>query len=293
MKIALGADGDYSDYEHPMHRLAESLGSEVVYPAPASDTWVRIVLTIAPCSLLVLVSIPWPIGAPFLLTFAGAFASIQLVEPYRRWGALLSDHLIEAREQRQTAIAWARVKYAFRTSPKFYEGTRAVGYSPAARARARRRFPRLARRWHRNFLDISGRVIWEPGSRPEAAARLSLLYRQHSFDYDRFVRAGRTRPTRIVRSLVGLLRLLFATMANRFDRSSTVVRFRSWRAERVLERVGVELIRATSEIGGDRTVRALADQVGLRYRTPDVKDAWVFRVAISEPIQREPSRFQP
>ena len=150
---------ELEDFEHPLSRLAKSLNGGLEYPVPTSDRWIRVVLALAPCFVLVFVSIIWPPSSPFLLTFAGAFASIQLVGPYKKWSDFVSDHMKEAREQHKTALQWGVIKLNFHSSPKLWVRLRPVGYSPLSESLARRRFPGLACRWRRSFIDITGRMV--------------------------------------------------------------------------------------------------------------------------------------
>lgn len=270
-------EDDFSAYEHPMRRLARELGGGLEYPPPASDAWVRVVLALAPCSVLVLVSMIWTSSAPFLLTFAGAFASIQLVRPYERWTMFVKDHLSESREQRQTAIDWARIKLEFHTTPQYFQGWQPVGYSPAGQVRARRRFLLLARRWGRSFVDIQR--IGVPNKAPSAAAGEKWRYRTESaFDYLNFEKGGKTMPRKVFRSLLGLLPLIFSLGWTRIQGSALFQSHHRKKAERLLKRVGIELIRASKDRDGDLTVSTLARQLGLQYQKPEFKEAWVYPV---------------
>ena len=65
-----GSEADYSRYKNPMQVLAEAL--KVDYPVPVSDRWVRVLLALLPCTVLVVVSFLWPPASTLLLTFVGA-----------------------------------------------------------------------------------------------------------------------------------------------------------------------------------------------------------------------------
>ena len=268
---------DYSRYENPMRRLADVLGDDVEYPPPSSDTWLRVVLIIAPCGILILVSVLWPPGAAFLLTFAGAFASIQLAEPYKAWVRRVNAHLAEAREQDLSAIEWTRVKVAFHTSPKLYVGMKAVGHSPAGRLLARLQFPKLSRRWQRSFADLSFRTTY-PGSDIVPPATFLKVGREswRRFSAREYIGAGRTKATRILRlpiaAVLSFGRLLLAGVID----SRPIGALRVRRAERTLTRVGKALIRATADENGDLTVVTLASQLGLTYRKPRIRPGWTW-----------------
>lgn len=262
------------EFEHPLRRLAKSLNGGLEYPIPTSDRWLRVGLALAPCSVLVLVSIIWSPGAPFLLTFAGAFASIQLVGPYKRWSDAVSDHLQEAREQHRTALRWAVVKFKFYSSSILWIGLRPVGYSPLGELLARRRFPRLARRWRRSFIDITGQMIDPSIPMPIPAALPRWRYgRRGRFSYWSFVRRGKSVFLRLLRGLVGWVPLLVDRCVSSVADSKVVREHKQHKAERLLTRVGMELIRATATRDGDRPVLLLAEQIGLEYRKPKVKAA--------------------
>lgn len=261
-----------------MELLAKELGG-LDYPVPVSDRWLKVGLTAAPCTLLVVASVFWASGAPFLLTFAGAFASIQLVEPYRRAVSAIAGHLAEARAQQYSGIGWARVRWSFLASAEWYEGRRPVGYSRVGRARARRRFPRLARRWRRHFHDLSGRIR-DPrdGSVPPAARPAWRYPRRNTYSWSSwrsFVRRGRSVFTRVTRSMVGLPPVLASCLLEGLLQSQPSVRFQKWRAERLLTTVGCELIRASRLTDGDLAVRTLAAQSGMEYRRPKIRPEWV------------------
>lgn len=264
-------------YANPMSVLARSLGGGLEYPVPVSDAWLRVLFVLAPCGALILGSLVYSPAAPFLLTFAGAFASIQLASPYQRWMRRVAKHMNEAHDQHRTAIDWAKVQLRFHTSPKWFEGSRGVGYSLAERARARRRFPRLARRWRRRFIDLSGRVGM-PGEPPAPAALPRWLYsREPTFDYMEFVRTGRTVPSRLVRMLLGAGPALWVWSSGRILDSKFSARLRSRSGEKVLQQVGLELIRATANRDGDLPVATLAEQLVLHYEKPEIQEGWVFR----------------
>lgn len=275
-------EDEFSEYEHPMRRLARELGGGLEYPPPTSDAWLKVVLALAPCSVLVLVSMIWTSSAPFLLTFASAFASIQLVRPYERWTTFVKDHLSESREQRQTAIDWARIKLEFHTTPQYFQGWDPVGYSPAGQARARRRFLLLARRWVRSFVDIDR--IRVPNKVPSAAAQEKWQYRNgRLFDFMSFATRGKTLPRRVLRSLLGLVPLILSLGWTRIQGSAAFQSHQRKKAERLLKRVGIELIRASKDRDGDLTVSTLAKQLGLRYEKPEFKDTWVYAVTGEDP----------
>jgi len=199
---------DPLDYANPMSRLAQAPG-EVEYPVPAPDRCIRILFTLAPCSVLVVVSLGWPPSAPFLLTFAGAFASIQLAAPFGRWVALMNDHLSEAREQRVSPLDWAIVRREFNTTPRIYQGFVPVGYSPSAQARARRRFLRLGRRWRRCFMDMSGFMVMPGDSAMFPTVLPAWRYRTPSrYGLRDFVGRGGTVPQRLFRLPIGQCHLV-------------------------------------------------------------------------------------
>ena len=273
------------EFEHPLRRLAKSLNGGLEYPLPTSDRWLRVGLALAPCSVLALISIFWAPGAPFLLAFAGAFASIQLVGPYKRWSDVVSDHLQEAREQHKTALQWADVKLKHHRSPRLSIGLRPVGYSPLGELLARRRFPGLARRWRRSFIDITGRMIDPSTSMPTPAAIPRWIYaRRERFSYWIFVRRGSSVFFRLLRALLGWVPLLVDRCASSVADSKVVREHKQQKAERLLTRVGRELIRATATRDGDRPVRLLAEQIGLEYRKPKVKAGW----AADDGVRQQP-----
>jgi hypothetical protein len=265
-----------------MSALADALG-DLEYPIPVSDRWLRILFALLPCGALVVVSVFWQAGAPFLLAFAGAFASIQLVDPYKRASQAFVDFLTEAREQRRTAIEHLRIKLAFQRGASLYEGFRPVGYSRLGRQRARRRFRRVARQWQRSFWDLSGRVR-DPvsGHVPAAAVPRWLYPRRKGFDYWSFVRGGASVPGRVVRSLVGSSPVLIDRLLGAYESSRGVQNRKKKRAERLLTRVGKELVRATVDREGDAPVRQLAVELDLDYREPVVHPGWVLSRRPSE-----------
>lgn len=263
------------DFEHPLRRLAKSLNGGLEYPVPTSDRWLRVVLALAPCSVLVVVSIIWPPSSSFLLTFAGAFASIQLVGPYKKWSDFVSNHLKEAREQHRTALEWAAIKINFHSSPKLWIGLRPVGYSPLGELLARRRFPGLARRWKKSFFDMTGRMIDPSTSMPTPAAYPRWVYEKpEKFSYWIFVRRGNSVLFRLLRGLVGWIPLLLNRCLSSVADSELVWKHKRQRAERLLTRVSRELIRATAVRDGDRPVLLLAEQIGLNYSKPKIKPGW-------------------
>lgn len=275
--------GNSPAYANPMSRLAQTLG-QLKYPVPASDRWIRVVLTLAPCSVLVVVSIAWSPSASFFLTFAGAFASIQLASPFRRWVTLVDDHLSEARRLRLPPLHWAKIRMNSHSSPMMYEGFSPVGYSPAAQARARRRFVRLARRWRRCFIDVSGRVVMPGDPTIFPAALPAWLYRAPSrYDLLSFVGRGATVPRRLLRFLIGIPWKLVVLAAEWVRGTRPVARAYERRSQRLLTTVGTELIRATADEHGDVPVRTLAKQLGLRYLPPAIEDHWAFRSWSEQP----------
>jgi hypothetical protein len=265
-----------SKHDNPMHALSNALG-DLQYPVPESDLWLRIVFTLLPCSALVVVSVFWTAGAPFLLTFAGAFASIQLVDPYKRASQLLVDFLAEAREQRRSALEHLRIMLAFHNSAIMYEGVRPVGYSRAGLQRARRRFRRLARRWDRSFWNLNGRIP-DPrtGAFPTAAIPRWRNPRRPGFGYGDFVRRARSVPGRLLRTVAGTVPLIFSYIVDSYDSSCRVQSRKQKRAEKLLARVGMELVRATRDRKSDAPAVQLATQLRLRYQPPQIKDGWAF-----------------
>lgn len=275
------------EFEHPLRRLAKSLNGGLEYPVPTSDRWLRVGLALAPCSVLVLVSIIWSPGAPFLLAFAGAFASIQLVGPYKRWSDFVSDHLQEAREQHRTALQWAVIKLNFHSSPKLWIGLRPVGHSPLGELLARRRFPGLARRWRRSVIDITGRMVDPSTSIPTPAAYPRWIYdRRERFSYWIFVRRGSSVFFRLLRGLVGWVPLLADRCVSSVADSKVVSNHKQQKAEQLLTRVGRELVRATRSRDGDRPVLLLAAQIGLEYRKPSIKDGWVDDDGVKQQLRK-------
>lgn len=260
-----------------MRCLARELEGEVQYPLPPSNWWVKVVLALAPCSVLIFASIIWPPGAPFLLTFAGAFASIQLSKPYDRWTVLVRDHMAEAQEQQETAIDWIRTKLDLHLSPSHFQGMAPVGYSPAGQARARRRFTQLARRWRKSFLDIDGRMLMPGDKEPSPAAQPKWLYPARSdFVVMEFVRDGKSTPLRLIRLLFGLMAKLLLRSWAALQEAPLLQQHYCRRAERLLQRVGIELIRASRKRDGDIVVSNLAAQLGLEYVAPEIKPGWVY-----------------
>lgn len=273
----MSAHDNLSRYNNPMLSLSEAL-DDLEYPQPPSDTWVRVLLTLTPCSILILSSIFWEWGAPFLLVFAGAFASIQLIRPYEHTMALVRDHLNEAREQQQPPVEWTRNKLRFHTTASTFQGSMPIGYSPAGLARAKRRFPRLARRWRRSFHDVNGRVVSPGASSVSPAAIEAWLHRgKKSFNYWDFVRRASTIRGRVALSLVGLVPTLFSRAGRSWSQSPWVIQQRKRRAEIVLQKIGTELIRATMATDGDITVSTLAAQLELSYEPPEIREGWVSR----------------
>ncbi|WP_437771390.1 hypothetical protein [Arthrobacter sp. KNU40] len=265
-----------SKHDNPMHALSNALG-DLQYPVPESDLWLRIVFTLLPCSALIVVSVFWTEGAPFLLTFAGAFASIQLGDPYKRASQLLVDFLAEAREQRRSALEHLRIKLAFRNSAIMYEGVRPIGYSRAGLQRARRRFPRLSRRWDRSFWDVSGRIRDpETGALPPVAIPRWLYPRRDGFKYWDFVRRGQSIAGCLLRTVAGTVPLIFSHIVGAYDSSRGAQSRKQKRAEKLLARLSVELVRATRDRGSDAPVVQLAKQLGLTYQPPEIKDNWAF-----------------
>lgn len=273
---AIYNQASHSKHDNPMHALSTALG-DLEYPVPESDLWLRIVFTLLPCSVLVVLSAFWTEGAPFLLTFAGAFASIQLVEPYSRASQLLVDFLTEAREQRRSALEHLRIMLAFRNSAIMYEGVRPIGYSRAGLQRARRRFRRLSRRWARSFLNVSLRTP-DPrtGAVPPAAIQRWLYPRRGGFRYWDFVRRGRSVAGRLFRTVAGTLPLIFFHIVDSYHSSTRAQSWKKKRAEKLLARLGVELVRATRDRGSDAPVVHLASQLGLTYQLPQIEAGWAF-----------------
>ncbi len=218
-------------YANPMWALANALGG-VEYPPPVSDLWIRFLFALLPCGVLVAVSLAWPAGAPFLLTFAGAFASIQLVDPYRRASQSLSDFLTEARDQHRTAIEHAKVKIYFQNQTTWLEGLQPVGYSRAAESLARRRFARVAKRWQRRFWDVSGRMR-DPasGEIPPSALPRFICPRRNGFDYRLFARRGRTLFTRLMRGLWGVAPWAVSRVVAALDASRSTLHWKRTRTE--------------------------------------------------------------
>lgn len=275
---------------NPMKELASALG-RVVYPPDRSDVRLRIGLMVAPCGLLVVLSMIWQAGAPFLLTLAGAFASIQLSDPYKVWVANFHDHLERARDHNLSWARWARVRLSYYMTPlagqvifgrhrddAFQVGLRSVGYSPAGRARAQRRFRKLSRRWQRSFMDISGRVMLPGASAPEGPAALPRWHYpvDSPFDYWQFVRRGRIFRNHLIRGILGGIPMILIWILSRVHRSGFYKRVQEIRCERILRRIGYELIRATADEGADAPVSTLAEQVRLTYVRPRIKPKWVF-----------------
>jgi hypothetical protein len=153
---------------HPMHALAQCLGTE--YPPPSNYRFASIVLWSAPVGILCLCALLWHPGAPFFLTFAGAFASIQLAEPYARAVEQYLRLVQEAGESGSRRLrSYLAVLARFVTRPSRSIGFSPVGYSPVGRCVAGWRFLWLVRRWGRCFDNMSMRVVM-PGERPTPAA---------------------------------------------------------------------------------------------------------------------------
>lgn len=273
-----------------MRALASAL-REVEYPPPPADSGLRIGLMVLPCVALVVVAIAWPPSATLLLTFAGAFASIQLADPYKRWVKALDDHLAEAREEQRTALDLAIQRYRMQTSPTWYEGMRPVGYSPAALARARRRFTRVSRAWRASFIDMSVRLAGPDGSVIGAPAVFAGAYRRGStFRWNEYVAGGRSVRVWVWRGLVGGAWAGALLLYERALASAAADRMRSRRAKRTLARVGRELIRATNDRNGDDVVVTFAERLGFAYSPPTVPDRWVWRKRTA-PATPRPSPF--
>jgi len=276
--------------DHPMHALASALG-EVEYPPPPADSGLRIGLMVLPCVALVVVSIAWPPSATLLLTFVGAFASIQLADPYKRWVKALDDQLAEAREEQRSALDLWIQQYRMQTSPTWYQGMRPVGYSPAALARARRRFLRVSRAWRASFIDMSARQVGPDGSVIGAPAFFAGAYRRGTtFRWNEYVADGRSVRARVWRGLVGGAWAGLLSLHERALASPAADRIRSRCAERTLARVGRELIRATKDRNGDDVVVSFANRLGFAYSPPTVPERWVWRERIA-PVPPRPSPF--
>ncbi|OUE23886.1 hypothetical protein BFL36_07500 [Clavibacter michiganensis] len=262
--------------DHPMASLAAGLGGGVRYPPNRSYASLKIFFALAPCVALVAVSIAWAEGAPFLLTFAGAFASIQLAQPYARWVRVLTSHLDQARRENRGAIDLALTKLEFANQPSLLVNLEAVGYSPVARIWARVRYAFLVGRWNRSFRDVSGRMVRQGGVATSPAAILRCDDpRKLQFDLVAFTKMGTSRKRRAVRFLAAFPFASIDAVANRLAKSSVVVRWRRYCADRVLKAVGVELVRAYAHGGADIPVVTLAKQLNLTYHTPQVKAGWV------------------
>jgi len=273
-----------------MHALASALG-EVEYPPPPADSGLRIGLMVLPCVALVVVSIAWPPSATLLLTFVGAFASIQLADPYKRWVKALDDHLAEAREEQRSALDLWIQQYRMLTSPTRYQGMRPVGYSPVALARARRRFPRVSRAWRASFIDMSARLAGPDGSVIGAPAVFAGDYRRGAtFRWNEYFAGGRSVPSRVWRGLVGGVWAGLLSLHDRAFASPAADRIRRQRAERTLVRVGRELIRATNDRNGDEIVVSFAKRLGFTYSPPTVPERWVWRERTA-PVPPRPSPF--
>lgn len=269
------ADNGCTSREHPLALLADELG-DLEYPPPATDSWLRVVLEFLPIGLLFILSMLWRPAAPYLLTFAGAFAGVQLSGPYRRFTQLLSDHFAEAREQHVSAIAWLASKWDVANSPTYIHDHRAVGYSPLGLARARRRYLRLAAVWPRYFTDTvkSGDTADHMLTAPVAVVRSKARTDQ----FDDLVSADPSRPQRSRRGITRVLSSLLAAEARIYRSilsSRGVRRLHQWKIEKLLSTIGQELIRATRRRTGDAAVRTLAGDLGLDYRTPTVSQQWV------------------
>ena len=267
---------DSKRFANPMGALAQALGG-VEYPPLVSDQWIRVLFALLPCGVLVCVSLVWKDGAPFLLTFAGAFASIQLVEPYRKASQWLADFLTEARDQHRTAIEHATAKIAFRNQTTWLEGLRPVGYSRAAESLARRRFARVAKRWRRRFWDLTARMRQpRSGEIPPSAIPRFLYPRRSGFDYLHFVRKGRSRFTRVLRGVGGMVPWGASRLVDRLDAFKPIVQWKQRKTEKVLTAVGSELIRASRDGSADAPAKELAEAWGLEYKLPEIKAGWVF-----------------
>jgi hypothetical protein len=263
-------------HDHPMGSLARGLGGGLRYPPPVSDARLRVLLAIAPCAVLIMLSISWAEGAPFLLTFAGAFASIQLAQPYSRWVRVIGAHLEQARAEGRGALSLALIKLEFAHQPSLLVDLEPVGYSPAGRFWARRRYARLARRWNRSFLDINGRHSNPDGSCETAAAFLRYDHTQRQdIDLKSFISNGQTPAGRFARLSLAIPIMMAETVARRLSRMAVVERWKKNEAERVLRSVATELIRAYAIKGADAPVVRLAEQIGVDYRRPELKPGWV------------------
>jgi hypothetical protein len=127
-------------------------------------------------------------------------------------------------------------------------------------------------------VDISGRVT-TPNTAPGAASQEKWRYRQaHRFDYISFAGRGNTIPQRVSRSLLGLVPLLLSLGRLQIEKSRAFQSYHRRKAERLLKRVGIELIRASRERDGDLTVATLAGQLGLHYQKPQLQEGWVYPV---------------
>lgn len=162
-------------YKNPIRVLAEELGN-VEYPIRKKYIILRIFFIILPCSTLISLAYIFPSLNSLLLTFAGAFASIQLITPYQKYSEIWRNFFINSRKDLGEKIfPYLRKKLIFQLKPSITQietqlipndnGYRLIntatshGYSPLQLRIARIRFQRIAKKWDKYFLKLNGPLL--------------------------------------------------------------------------------------------------------------------------------------
>lgn len=292
--MAANQEDAREQYANPMELLADALGTQ--YPPPRPVAAWTLALSLVPVAGLVVVSLIWV--SVFLLTLAGAFASIQLTRPYDRIAAAWSRALETTAETRDGPGTLARLTVQRMTRPSIHIGMRPIGYSPLERGAARLRFRWRCRTWKRHFRDLSRIAL--PGSPPEASAHLRADYpthprqraanhhmlwtvwlrdRLHSPRWPLWLRRC-AALTLGIESLPGNLASvvhngLTAWAHAAIQQSQAIYSLRRWRAQRVLRSVAKGLIRArTARTDPAACVATLSAQLGLEYAEPKLSSRW-------------------
>ena len=116
----------------------------------------------------------------------------------------------------------------------------------------------------------------DPSQMSPAATPRWRYPRRNGIHLGAFIRSGNTLVTRFVRLLVGLALLLMEQVIHAWDFSRWTQKRKQRRAEKILILVAKETIRATKSSTADAPVEQLADQLGINYRRPRIKETWVY-----------------